>query len=59
MNSKLSWSETAGTALDRQDQENCAILWGRLNQTNLLYIFDFFIFIHTEMEQIYSNRCIR
>lgn len=44
LNSKLSWSETAGTALDRQNQEKChAIFWGRLNQTDLVYIFDFFI----------------
>lgn len=44
LNSKLSWSKTAGTALDRQNQEKChAIFWGRLNQTDLLYIFDFFI----------------
>lgn len=43
MNSELSWSKTAGTALDRQDQENHAIIWGRLIQTDLLYIFDFFI----------------
>lgn len=43
MNSKMSWSKTAGTALDRQNQEEChAILWGRLNQTDLLYIFNFF-----------------
>lgn len=44
LNSKLSWSETAGTAMDRQNQEKRhAILWGRLNQTDLLYIFNFFI----------------
>lgn len=47
MNSKLSWSETAGAALNRQDQEN----WGRLNQTDLLYIFDFFILSTWELSK--------
>lgn len=43
LNSKLTWCITAGTALDRQNQEKChAILRGRLNQTDLLFIFDFF-----------------
>lgn len=50
LNSKLSWSKTAGTASDRQDQENCAILRGRLNQTDLLYIFFFYFFILSTQE---------
>lgn len=63
MNSKLSWSETAGTALDRQDQENCAILWSRLNWTDLLYIFDFFILSTRELSEyttidVSSRLCI-
>lgn len=51
LNSKLSRSETAGTTLYRQDQENCAIVWGRLNRIDLLYIFDFFILSTWELSK--------
>ena len=56
LNSKLSWSETAGTALDRQDQENCAIHFGPTESDWLTVHFWFLHLIHTGIEQIYNNR---
>lgn len=62
LNSKLSWSKTARTASDRQDQEKCAILYSRLNQTNLLYICDFSIVSSQELNKyttvVYQVGCI-
>lgn len=55
LNSKLSWSKTAQTALDRQEQENCAIPCQPTESDRLTVRFWFLHLIFTEIEQIYKH----
>lgn len=60
LNSKPCWSKTAGVALNRQEPEQNR---SRLNQTDLLYIFNFFILSTWELSKyttldVSSRLCI-
>lgn len=55
LNSKLSWSKTAQTALNRQNQENCATLCQPTESGRLTVRLWFLHLIFTGIEQIYKN----